>query len=179
MSKFGKIVFTVKGNHEMPGFRYSLYLYPNYYTFRIGKVRFIVLDSNDLTNLMLLKLESYLEAYQNEGSFKIVLLHHPPFSCGKYKSSMNSFHRILKKFGIKLVISSHDHNYQRLKKDDITYLVVGGGGAPLYGVQKNCPMLVNSYTGFSYVILSSHETQISISAFSLKGEMIDHFQIHF
>ena len=36
------------------------------------------------------------------------------------------------KHGIKLVFQGHDHNYYHTVRDGITYIVTGGGGAPLY-----------------------------------------------
>jgi hypothetical protein len=34
----------------------------------------------------------------------------------------------------RLVITGHDHNYQRYTKNGIQYVITGGGGAPLYPV---------------------------------------------
>ncbi|MCD6448938.1 MAG: metallophosphoesterase, partial [Thermotogaceae bacterium] len=65
LHKFGKISFIVKGNHELPGLRYSMYFYPDYYSFKIGSYRFFVLDGNDPLNLLKLRAKRLFEEYKN------------------------------------------------------------------------------------------------------------------
>jgi acid phosphatase type 7 len=42
---------------------------------------------------------------------------------------------ILKKHKVDLVLSGHDHLYQRGERDGVRYIVTGGGGASLYGIR--------------------------------------------
>jgi hypothetical protein len=39
---------------------------------------------------------------------------------------------LFQKHGVKLVFQGHDHLYYRTVRSGITYVVTGGGGAPLY-----------------------------------------------
>ena len=64
---------------------------------------------------------------------KIVMFHYPVFSSDAYHGNGYSldaiFHPIFVETGVDLVINGHAHNYERIVRDGITYLVVGGGGA--------------------------------------------------
>jgi hypothetical protein len=41
-------------------------------------------------------------------------------------------HPLFRQFGVTLAFEGHDHIYYRTQRDGITYVVTGGGGAPLY-----------------------------------------------
>ena len=52
---------------------------------------------------------------------------------------------LLVKYKTALILSGHDHIYQRGKKDGLSYILSGGGGAPLYDIRcqnpkKKCPV---------------------------------------
>jgi len=64
---------------------------------------------------------------------KFVIFHHPVFSSDAYHGSGYSYdviyHPIFVEHGVDIVFNGHAHNYERIERDGITYLVVGGGGA--------------------------------------------------
>jgi len=185
LSDFGRVVFTVKGNHEFPGFRYSLYLYPSDYTFRIGSWRFFVLNSNTLSSLLIAVLKRMFEKYEGEGTKKVVVFHHPVLSCERFRfshlfaSPSDDVLKLLKKWKVKLVFSSHSHNYQRLERDGITFLVVGGGGAPVHEIRRGCEGLVKGYSGYSYVMAFFDERGVSFSVYDLSGRLLDEFRVEY
>ena len=184
LHKFGKIVFTVKGNHEIPGFRYSTYFYPSYYSFRIGDYRFFVLNGNDPFNILKLRTKRLFNDFKDENTNKIAIIHEGVFDCGKhseelYKGPAYELHKIFEKYGVKFVISSHDHNYQRLKFKDITYIIVGGGGAPLHNIKKDCELLITGKKAYSYVVLKFIKDKIISAAYDIEGSLIDDFTISF
>jgi len=63
----------------------------------------------------------------------IVAVHHPPYSCGLHDESETVQNTLLPRFDddVFLVLSGHEHNYQRFQDGDVTYVVTGGGGAGL------------------------------------------------
>jgi len=68
---------------------------------------------------------------------KIVIFHHPIFSSdaayGPGSEGLQKlWHPVFAELGVDLVFSGHAHNYERIERDGVTYLVVGGGGANLY-----------------------------------------------
>lgn len=60
----------------------------------------------------------------------IVAVHHPPYSAGYQGSSVDVRHAFAPIFadrGVQLVLSGHDHDYQRSEPiDGVTYVVTGG-----------------------------------------------------
>ena len=62
-------------------------------------------------------------------TWKIVALHHPPYSAGYQGSSQDArdaFVPIFERHGVQLVLSGHDHDYQRsIELDGVTYIVTG------------------------------------------------------
>lgn len=67
----------------------------------------------------------------SDRTFKVVLLHHPPYSSGKH-SSTKRYQWDYAAMGADLIISGHDHIYERMVRHSATYIVDGTGGAPLY-----------------------------------------------
>jgi hypothetical protein len=62
--------------------------------------------------------------------WRIVMLHHPPYSAG-YQGSNEAVRRafvpLFERYGVQLVLSGHDHDYQRsVPIDGVTYVVTGG-----------------------------------------------------
>ncbi len=64
---------------------------------------------------------------------KFVIFHYPVFSSDAYHGDGYSydviFHPIFVETGVDIVFNGHAHNYERIERDGITYLVIGGGGA--------------------------------------------------
>ena len=66
----------------------------------------------------------------SKATWKIVALHHPPYSAGYQGSSLEvrrAFAPIFERYGVRLVLSGHDHDYQRSDViGGVTYVVSGG-----------------------------------------------------
>lgn len=72
------------------------------------------------------------ELGKSDANFKFVVIHHPPFSSGKKHGSNSKFQWNFGDFGVTAVLSGHEHLYEKLTKDKVTYLVSGAGGKNLY-----------------------------------------------
>src|SRR6185436_11897430 len=79
--------------------------------------------------------------------WKVVYFHRPPYSTGfEHGSDLTIravFAPIFEQNGVQLVLSGHDHDYERTQPmktstdpsaTPVTYIVSGGGGAPTYTV---------------------------------------------
>jgi 3',5'-cyclic AMP phosphodiesterase CpdA len=62
--------------------------------------------------------------------WRIVVVHHSPYSAGYQESDLavrRAFVPVFERFGVQLVVSGHDHDYQRSTPiGGVTYLVSGG-----------------------------------------------------
>jgi 3',5'-cyclic AMP phosphodiesterase CpdA len=62
--------------------------------------------------------------------WRIVMVHHPPYSAGYQGSSVDvrrAFTPLFERHGVQLVLSGHDHDYQRsVPINGVTYVVTGG-----------------------------------------------------
>jgi 3',5'-cyclic AMP phosphodiesterase CpdA len=63
--------------------------------------------------------------------WRIVAVHHPPYSAGYQGSNMTVrriYQPIFERYGVQLVLSGHDHDYQRsVPINGVTYVVSGAG----------------------------------------------------
>jgi 3',5'-cyclic AMP phosphodiesterase CpdA len=93
-----------------------------------GDVLVVGLDSNQPDNA---EQRAFLVRTLGESraTWKIVALHHPPYSAGYQGSSRQvraEFAPIFERYGVQLVLSGHDHDYQRSKPiGGVTYVVSG------------------------------------------------------
>jgi HEAT repeat protein len=175
--------FPSLGNHERNADHYynffSLPGKERWYAFTFGNALFIALDSNgefqpdsEQTRF----LEQQLS--ESKATWKFVYFHHPPYSSGNHGSSLNirqAWSPIFEKYRVDIVFQGHDHLYERTypvfdgKRDDergVTYIVSGGGGAPLY------PVVRSEWTAFSQTV---HNFQIvRVEGQRLRLETWDH-----
>ena len=103
-----------------------------YYSFSpTPSIRFFALESTYLEPEQVRWLEKELAASRN--AWKIVFFHHPLYSSGGRHGSDLRLRRVLEplflKYGVSVVLTGHDHFYERVKpQKGIPYFVVGSGG---------------------------------------------------
>jgi 3',5'-cyclic AMP phosphodiesterase CpdA len=130
----GVVFFASLGNHDNQNNRF----YKNfnmggerYYTYAKKNVRFFVLDSNQMDPKQRGWLDDALK--QSEEDWKICYFHHPLYSdAGRHGSDVGlrvSLEPLLTKYGVNVVLSGHDHVYERTRpQKGITYFVAGSSG---------------------------------------------------
>lgn len=154
-----------------------------YYTRRIGDAQLFLLDSNNVNDRQTAWLDAALAA--STATWKIAAFHHPPYTCGGHFGSIAVQRRwvpLFKQHGVQLVLSGHDHNYQRFaSRNGVTYVVHGGGGAVLYPT-KRCPtsyprrLRGRSVHGFLEVVVG--EDTLDVSAVDLRGRITDRLSLN-
>jgi len=144
--------FPSLGNHERHAADYyDFFQAPPYYSFDWGKAHFTVFDS-DLGNVS--PDEAKRQAFWKEqtawmeedlrksqgADFRFVAAHHPPMTAVASRQGDNPHITALmpmwEKYRVTAALFGHDHNYQHYLANGIHYIVAGGGGAPLYDVDK-------------------------------------------
>lgn len=145
-------------------------------------VEFFILDSTPgLTSKALLeKQRTWLikELAQSDANFKIVVLHHPPYSSAKHGNTKR-YQWSYAEMGADLVISGHDHTYERIIRRGGMYIVDGTGGAKLY----KCKKLVYGSLGcddkhYGALFLYANSTQLRGVFRSTSGQTLDSFTIN-
>ena len=170
-----------------------------YYSFDHGHVHFVSLDSNPQMLLsvtlgswdkekddMLEWLRQDLSASRLE--WKIAFFHHPPYSSATGRPPNRLLRKlvvpILERGGVDLVLSGHDHHYERThpilrgnvsdSSSAITYIIAGGGGAALrHDVVPNAWHAVSEDSKHSFVEIHIMGCKGLIKAIDIDNTIID------
>ena len=149
-------MYPAIGNHDEGDIYRQVFDLPyaarghNWYSFDQGDVHFVALDTNEMSAEQAAWLEEDLAA--NQLPWVVAYGHHPPYSSGEHGSSMEFrrvFGPILEKHGVDLVLSGHDHDYERIApQNGVHYVVTGGGG------RGTRPVGHSDFTDFSEQVLN-------------------------
>lgn len=168
-----------------------------YYSFDWGNVHFVSLDAMisleravSGNGAMLRWLDNDLRSTRQ--FWKVVFFHFPPFATGPNENDPQStFARqyivpTLDSDGVQLVLSGHEHSYQRsmpMRKGNFVapgigtnYFTSGGGGAILYDV-ANKPIVAFGQRAFHYLRSEVRGTKITIHSIRYDGVELDAFTI--
>ncbi|SRR6266540_416845 len=105
--------------------------------------------------------------------WRIVYMHHPPFSSGSHGSSP-WMQWPYKTWGANLVLAGHDHTYERLVEDDLTYIVAGLGGASLYSFVVPAPGTQFAFAeDFGALLIDADATQLRARFYRVSGDLVD------
>ena len=154
--RFKSITYPTPGNHEWGNRDTGYFPYWNsriggapYYAVTIGGWRILSLNSeNDYGagGSQVAWLRSELAA--NPGTCNIALVHRPRFSAGSHgdQTRIDPLWQELKGRAT-IMLSGHDHNYQRINRGEgTTHFVVGSGGRSLY-----------TFSNFAYTGLRAYD----------------------
>jgi len=177
--------FPSLGNHDWitdgakPYFDYfKLPGNERYYEYVWGNVHLFALDSDtsepDGTNEASVQatwLKQRLAA--STATWKIVFFHHPPFSSGPHGPNVY-MQWPFKAWGASLVLSGHDHDYERLEVDGFPYAVIGLGGASIYSEGTPAEGSQSRYdTGFGAGLIEADATSLRLTFMNTAGLKID------
>jgi acid phosphatase type 7 len=195
-----RCLFIAVGNHELleqAASNFLRYLGPEppvnaapaeridrrglYRTVRWGTTRLFFLNGMDtfVSGAEKEWLDAELTRADNEPGlvWRIVVVHHGPWSAGPHgpNSRLLEAHApdMWKAHRIDIVLSGHDHIYERGESDGIKYVVSGGGGAPLYrvtGPNTNTRLAESTY---HFVEAKLDGTKMSMVAKRIDGSLIE------
>jgi Icc protein len=107
-----------------------------FYGFNYQNAHFTVLDNSQTENLSDQQME-FLERdlQQNKARDPKFVLFHKPFWLlpVMFQSSQFPFHQLIKRYGVRYVISGHGHQFVRAVQDGIVYIEAGSSGGKLKG----------------------------------------------
>jgi 3',5'-cyclic AMP phosphodiesterase CpdA len=173
--------YAALGNHDTPNQRnYKLFNMggKQYYTFRpkLG-VRFFALDSNYMDPEQLTWLENELK--QSGSDWKIAFFHHPLYSSGgRHGSDMalrDQLEPLFLKYSVDVVLSGHDHFYERVKpQKGIQYWVVGGSAKLRSGDIGSTGLTAKGFdTGYSFMAVEIAGDEWHFQTISDQGKTVD------
>lgn len=115
-----------------------------YYSFDVGGVHFIGLDSNQSRSAEQLRwLEADLaRATSRKPRGIVVWMHDGPYSAGWHGDNgtlIRDYVPLFERHRVSVVFSGHDHDYERGRRGNINYVVTGGGGAELRPLKCGVP----------------------------------------
>lgn len=162
--------FTLPGNER-------------YYEFVKGPVHFFVIDSDvnepdgrDSNSVQAMWLKNSLA--QSSSKFNIVYFHHPPYCSGLINGSEAIMRWPFKSWGASAVMSAHEHLYERLTINGLTYFVNGLGGNlrsifgfPISGSQ------VRYSANYGAMLVSADSDNLVLKFYNIANSLRDNFKI--
>jgi tartrate-resistant acid phosphatase type 5 len=181
--------FPTLGNHDWDTDRakayFDYFVLPGnerYYDFVWGSAHFFALDSDSrepdgvgASTAQAGWLKDKLAV--STSTWNLVYMHHPPFSSGLH-GSVEWMRWPFKVWGATAVLSGHDHVYERLSIDGLTYFIDGVGGGPIYhfvGAYQGSQVQFNA--DYGAMLVTADSQQITFQFITRKGKVIDMFQI--
>src|SRR6266849_2987990 len=189
------VFFPSLGNHERNSRDYYDFFQVTtpYYSFDWGNGHFIVLNS-DVGNAAASErskdvfwteqtrwLEDDLQSHQ-KADYRFVFAHHPPFTAVARRQgdnpNMTALVPMFEKYRVTAAFFGHDHNYQHYLKNGIHYVITGGGGAPLYDVDKPADGITQKVISTEhFVTVTVDGPTARIEAIAVDGRKLDEIEL--
>jgi len=175
------------GNHDNPNERLYKPFNMNgerYYSFKPerGSVRFFALDSNYIDDKQLDWLDKQLADSGSE--WKICFFHHPLYSSGETHGSAvlqrEKLEPLFVKNGVNVVLSGHEHFYERIKpQKGIQYFILGNSAKLRRGDLLKTDLTEKGYdAGYAFMLVEIAGDDLIFQTISDKGTTLDEGTIH-
>jgi len=152
-----------------------------WYAFAYGSIQFLMMDTQTFfgeagrseQDLWLIDRLS-----DRRFAYTIPVLHVPPYSSGLHGDTDSMPPRVVwsqlfETTNVPLVFSGHDHDYERLLANGITYIVSGGGSATLYEMENQLPESQFFAQRTHFVLVEIYGDRIELTAIGPGGEVFD------
>ena len=174
--------YAALGNHDDPNQRFYKPFNMNgerYYSFKApqGSVRFFALDSNYMDKAQLDWLEKELAASDSE--WKICFFHHPLYSSGDTHGSDTALREQLEplflKHSVDLVLTGHEHFYERLKpQKGINYIISGSAAKLRKGNIGASDLTAKGFDqGYAFLLMEIAGDDLHFQAITDGGRTVD------
>ena len=169
------------GNHDDPN-QERLYKPFNmngerYYAFKKGNVAFFALDSTYMDPKQLEWLEKELR--NSNADWKLCFFHHPLYSDGKFHGPDTNLRSQLTplflKYGVNVVLSGHEHVYERIKPErGIYYFVLGNSGQlRVHNLRPSSEMQTGLDTDQGFMLIEISRDKLYFQTISRTGNTVD------
>jgi hypothetical protein len=156
-----------------------------YYDVAVGDVHFFAVDSDphepdgiDAGSTQAAWLRSALAA--SKECFNVVFFHHPPYSSGQDIFVEPEMRWPFREWGADLVLTGHQHQYERILTGGMTYVVDGLGGAlnrfP-FNPTPSLGSLVRYNAAFGALFVEVFDGKMAFVFRNTHGDVIDRFEV--
>ena len=172
--------YAALGNHDRESERYYKPFNmgeKRYYSFKNGNAEFFALDSNYMDPEQVSWLTEGLK--KSSAAWKICFFHHPLYSSARYHGSDTDLRNILVPIftanGVEVVLSGHEHVYERLKtQSGINYFVLGNSGQLRpHDLAPSAQTAKGFDTGRAFMLMEISGDHLSFETISDTGATID------
>jgi 3',5'-cyclic AMP phosphodiesterase CpdA len=182
--------YAALGNHDEPAsIHYDKFNMggQRYYSFRRAEmsvegiagagVRFFALDSRTLDAEQLEWLRTALK--ESASRWKIVYLHHPIYTSGRYGSGARtlraSLEPVLVEGDADVVLAGHEHFYEHVvPQRGIVYFISGAAGSLRRGDIRQSSLTARGFdTDYSFMLMEASGDELHFQAISRTGETVD------
>lgn len=151
------------------------------YHLRLGSTLLVVLDSNLPYGRGTLQYRFLVRAFARhlDARWRLVALHHGPRSTARHgpHADGDDLAELLAREGGTACLAGHDHVYERLVDAGVTYVVSGGGGAPLYGRGRFSSASRAFAATYNWVRFDLGPEEGRMTAYSLEGVLLDRAEL--
>ena len=176
------------GNHDYSEGIESFDAYFDYlggrrvYSRVVGGIEFFVLDSQAALDSARELRRQYtwlrVNVPRSKARWQVVVLHHPPYSSGEVHGSTPAVQWPFGWWGVDLVVSGHEHHYERLTVRGTTYVVDGAGGKDLYSFGTPLPgSRIRVDDRFGALFLTTASGRLAGEFWSTDGRLLDRFTV--
>jgi predicted phosphodiesterase len=177
-------VYPSIGNHERrtkqgkPYFDAFVLPHPErYYSFEWGDIHFVAIDTTQYDTDQLAWLVDDLR--KNQRRWVIVFGHHPMYTNslrGAQLSIRKAFSKIFTDHQVDLVVTGHEHQYERFRVGGVNYVVSGGGGGPLTRFFGDSRALKQA-TVHHYLAFEVTAKSLTMKAIDINGREIESLKL--
>jgi hypothetical protein len=185
--------FPVPGNHDWRATDLQPYLdyftLPNnerYYDFIWNDLHFFMIDADEhepdgysSTSTQATWIKNKMQ--NSTAKWKIVALHYSPYSSALTHGSVSTVRWPYQQWGADAVFSGHDHTYERLTVDSLTYFVDGLGGKSVRLDDFDGGLLPESQAHYSAdygaMLIEVYTDSINCKFINRNGLLIDNYTI--
>ncbi len=169
------------GNHDDPEIERNYKLFnmggDRYYTFKKGDVQFFALDSNYMDPTQLAWVQNQL--HDSDAKWKVCFFHHPLYDDAKYHGpDLDLRGRLMPLFtaaGVNVVLSGHEHVYERIKpQQGIYFFIEGNSGELRYHNLRPGPQMAAGFdTDRTFMLMEIDGDTLYYQTLSRSGATVD------
>ncbi|MCZ6531051.1 MAG: metallophosphoesterase [Chloroflexi bacterium] len=192
-------IFPVLGNHDFDqparsnGRPYFVRAFPaltdpsvpesalgTWYAFERSGVQFIMLDSHAFHGSGgRAEQSAWLEERLEDPSFRVSIpvFHTPPYTSGLHRNDGGALRLdwgpLFEAARVPLVLSGHDHNYERIERNGVTYVVSGGGSPVLYRETERVEGSQKFHRRMHFLLVEAAAEHLALTAIDIDGTVLD------